>query len=37
MYLCLCNCECLCQGKYSGLAGLNRVNGTIVPTVELDV
>ena len=37
MYLCLCNCECLCRGKYNGLAGLNRVSGATVLTVELDV
>ena len=37
MYLCLCNCECLCRGKYSGLAGLNRVSGVTVLTVKLDV
>ena len=37
MYLCLCNCECLCREKYSGLAGLNRVSGATVLTVELDV
>jgi hypothetical protein len=35
--LCLCNCECLVQGNYSGLVGLNRVNSGSVLTVELDV
>ena len=37
MYLYLCNYECLCQEKCSGLACLNRVSGDSVLTVKLDV